>query len=332
MQHKARIRKLTQTIVVYRRAIARAQHQLAAVTRPEDGSHCIEPSSRWAHDLQERRAPRLLKTAGVLGHGLGYRQRDGLPTSELCLRVFVREKLTAEALRQRGMKALPHFIGWGKRRLGIDVVQLGILERHTTLGESVGPSSPAETGTVGALGRDNVSGHPVALTAMHITGVDEIPGPGLPRLTVFVPSAAQGGTVPYGDIVAGSMTGLDACKIELRDPAGTLPSIPYIGPVRGWRPMLVPGDRGAAVRMYGALSQYQAGVIDTPLVSLPQYSLDAAILVRMNTQHGDSGAALVDAHDLILGFLVGQMGEFHVFCAAGPVLVRLGCDIPTCSE
>lgn len=312
-----------------RRALARTQLKLAAATHPEDGAHIVDPGWDWAHKLVADRGPQILEAPNTLGYALGNRYRKNLPTDEPVLTVFVQKKLTPKQLRQHGVKALGRSVKSGKHSLGVDVIELGRLKRYGTLGRSVGPRTPRESGTLGALAIDKFTNRPVALTAMHVSGLDEIPQSRVPLVQVFVPSVGQSGSALYGNIVAGSMKGIDGCKIELRDPRGTVARIPLIGEVRGWRPVRTPGDRNLPVRMFGAVSQLQTGFIHTPLVALPRFRLNAAILVQMSAQHGDSGAALLDEHNLVLGTLVGQAGPFQVFCAIGEVLTRLFCDIPT---
>ena len=83
---------------------------------------------------------------------------------------------------------------------------------------------------------------------------------------------------------------------------------------------------GVAVAHVAAVEQH--GVIEHPFVVLPEFGLDGAILVHISSRKGDSGAALVDQQNLVLGFLVGASGSLRVFCPAGMMLSRLGCDIP----
>ena len=83
--------------------------------------------------------------------------------------------------------------------------------------------------------------------------------------------------------------------------------------------------------MYGSTSGRQVGYIIEPSVSLPAFNLEAAIIVDIVSADGDSGSAIVDSENLVLGFLVGRMiwngFPARVFSAAGLVLHTLGCDI-----
>ena len=88
-----------------------------------------------------------------------------------------------------------------------------------------------------------------------------------------------------------------------------------------------------AFSIFGAVSGFQSGYVVNPIASLPSESLDAAILVNIATQGGDSGSALVDHEGLLLGFLVGEgstaLNTLRVFTPASLVFATLRCDIPT---
>src|SRR5687767_1779176 len=147
---------------------------------------------------------------------------------------------------------------------------------------------------------------------------------------------SSGATDALGEIVFGTTTGIDAAKIKLDDPADADNVIPGIGTIAGWRPVTIPGDNNASVRMFGAMTnKVSRGVIIHPSVSLPSFGLDNAILADIPTLNGDSGAALIDANNHVLGFLVGEasgvddnFASLRVFTPAGDVLNVLDCDIP----
>lgn len=94
--------------------------------------------------------------------------------------------------------------------------------------------------------------------------------------------------------------------------------------------MTIPGDENLAVRMYGAASKLVSGRVVHPSVELPELSLDAALIVDIPTAEGDSGAALVDPQNHVLGFLVGEAtGDFggkRIFCSAVSVVNLLRVD------
>jgi hypothetical protein len=281
--------------------------------------------------LLKKRGAELLTSRNIIGHGISRRVRAGLPTDEQCLTVFVKRKLPLAELERHRETRLPTRLREGKRSIGVDVVELGRLERQGTGGDSIGPDGKHSRGTLGSFAIDDVTSAVVALTAMHVTGQKrDIPRPGVARVGIRLPSLKDDPDAPlFGAAVRGTLHGIDACKIELEPSALLDDRIKGIGRVRGWRPILVPGDKGVPVRMFGAVSGLLGGVIEHPMVSLPEFGLDGAILVDIPTRKGDSGAALVDPDGFVLGFLVGKTARLRVFCPAGPVLQTLGCDIPT---
>jgi hypothetical protein len=312
-----------------RRMLASARRTLARLSVPGHPSHVVDAAWKWAHDLMEARRAKVLATPGVVGLGLGFRLRGGVPTGEPCLTIYVRRKMTRDELATAGSRPLPKAVRSGSRRLPVDIVELGELRRQVGAGDSIGPLGGGERGALGALARDLDTGDTVALTAMHVTALQQFPASGAtaPRFVSPVPGQT------FGTLRAGTMTGTDAAKIALDVQQPPATQLPGIGPITGWRPIAFPGDQGTTVRMFGAVSGFQSGYIVNPVASLPSESLNAAILVNIATQGGDSGSAIVDHQGLLLGFLVGQGGStlnnLRVFTPASLVLATLRCDVPT---
>jgi hypothetical protein len=322
------IRRALSDLAAASRTLAQARRVLGRRVLPGSRPYLVEEGWGWAHDLQEARTAKLLAFPGVVGHGLGFRVHGGERTSRPCLTVLVERKL-APAELPAGAR-LPKSVESAGRRLAIDIVELGALKRQVAGGDSIGPSPLYEQGTLGVFARDTGVGDVVALTAMHITPYQTFPVPGVasPDFASPVPGAT------FGSLRAGTMTGVDAAKLAL-DPPPASPAtvLPGIGRVRGWRPTTYPGDRNTPVRMFGATSGFQTGTISNPAASLPAYDLEAAILVEIATQDGDSGSALIDPENLLLGFLVGRgssnLNGLAVFTPASLVLAQLGCEVPS---
>jgi hypothetical protein len=218
----------------------------------------------------------------------------------------------------------------GGKRLEIDVVELGRLTRQVGPGDSIGPDPLFERGTLGVFARDTQSQAVVALTAMHVTGLQSFPAQGAVATEFQSPCPGT----RFGRLSAGTMTGIDAAKVELlQPPSDPATLLPGIGRVRGWRPTTFPGDQNTTVRLFGASSGFQTGTLVNPGTTLPGANLTAAILVEITTQGGDSGSALVDPENLLLGFLVGRgsstVNNLAVFTPASLVLSQLGCDVPS---
>jgi len=326
----AAARKAVADLSAARKLMAEARQTLARLSEPGHAAHLVDPGWEWAQQLMEERRAKLLAIPGVVGLGLGVRLRGGAPTGEPCLTVYVRRKYSPEELAAGDVPRIPKTVRSGKHRLPVDVIELGELRRQVGAGDSLGPLNGGERGTLGALATDLDAGDTVALTAMHVTTLQQFPvgNTAAPRFVSPIPGGSQ-----FATLRQGTMSGTDAAKLALDVQQPAVSDLPSIGKVKGWRPITFPGDQGTTVRMFGAVSGFQSGFIVNPVVSLPGESLDAAILVNISTQGGDSGAAMVDGESLLLGFLVGEGGpalsNLRVFTPASLVLATLRCDIPT---
>lgn len=319
----ASLRRAAKSAAEAQRALTAAQRVLASVSQPGDADAFLDAAFAGYRAVLDRHAARLKAVPGVIGVGIGLRQRRQTQLAEPCLIVFVRRKLTPGSLAKAGRRLLPRTLaGPSGRRLPVDVRQLGPLTRLFAPGELIAPCGSSRRGTLGTSALDRVSGDKVVLTAMHLTGRKEFP-PGSPIPFCVGPSGHL-----LGHVSRGTQLGVDAAVITLAKPGSVSPEIPGIGRIRGWRPMALPADIGAPIRMFGAASGFSAGIITDPVVSLPQYGLDSAILGRLPCAPGDSGAAILDGGNHIVGLLVGmdRMGT-TVMCAIGSVLYLLGCDI-----
>lgn len=325
----AAVRKAVADLSAANRMLAKARRTLARLTRHDHPSYLVDPDWQWAHDLMTARRARLLAIPGVVGVGLGFRLRGGAPQGEPSLTVYVRRKLPLAELAATGARRIPRSVSSGNRRLPVDVVELGAIKRQVDAGASLGPEGGGERGTLGAFAADLDAADTVALTAMHVTLLQQFPAGATPAPRFLSPVPGGG---PFATLRQGTMTNIDAAKLALDDQQPAVSDLPSIGRIRGWRPITFPGDQGTTVRMVGAVSGFQAGFIVNPIASLPGESLEAAILVNISTQGGDSGSALVDQQGLLLGFLVGEGGpdlnSLRVFTPASLVLATLRCDIP----
>jgi hypothetical protein len=326
----AALRKAVADLSAANKMLADARRNLARLSGLGHPAHVVDPEWEWAEALMEERRARLLAIPGVMGVGLGFRLRGGMPTGEPCLTVYVQRKLSPEEVRAGNLPRIPKTVRSGKHRLPVDVLELGAIRRQVQAGDNIGPLSGGERGTLGALAKDLDAGDTVAVTAMHVTTLQQFPvgNTAAPRFISPVPGGSQ-----FATLRQGTMSGTDAAKLALdvQQPAESV--LPTIGKINGWRPIAFPGDQGTMVRMFGAVSGLQSGYIVNPIASIPTESLDAAILVNIFTQGGDSGAALVDLQGFLLGFLVGEGGpalqNLRVFTPASLVFSTLRCDIPT---
>jgi hypothetical protein len=315
-----------------RRQLAEARVGLARTTTPEGAISYVDSEWQWAQRLVDNRTSALLRNPNVVGLGLGSKIIDGRNTGEICLTIFVSRKLTEDSLQKRKGRRLPKSLREGKRRLPVDVVQIGTLKRQAFAGQSCSVSNGTlRTGTIGAPAV-TPAGEDVFITAMHVTGLSHLPAGGA-TLEVNAPSTRDFPSAPViGRVIEGTRKGIDAAKVLITAPHKVLREIPEVGRIRGWRPLAFPGDMDIPVMMFGATSQMKhTGFIVNPSSFVPGFGLDSAITVSgFDTVGGDSGAALVDRQLIVLGFLVGEASDgLRIFCPASLVLQRLGCDIPT---
>jgi hypothetical protein len=301
-----------------------------------------EPArAQAAYRLLDAHKQLLLRTPGVVGVGLGIG-----PKREPRLAVFV-EKVddSAKLLATRIdpltlLRDLP---------IGIDVVRFGNLrlppiaeqfgaDAHfktsatATLspGDGIGPQSASSLGTLGAFAL-NASDEPVAITAMHVV-------PNTSSVAQPIPVVCRTATTDpgqrIGQIDRGTRTSVDAARIQLAPGVEPVWTIPELGRVAGWR-WACSADVGAAVSVYGAMSGRVDGRIEQVNVDFSLaggVTFHDAIVVSIRTDFGDSGAALLDSDNYVLGFLAGMTDQLpssmRIFSLAGLVLDHLDCNIP----
>lgn len=310
-----------------REAMRRARATLAAATDNTSPIYFADPAwSRLVAALQRHR-DMLLAFPGVMGVGPAYRRRKHTRMAELCVAVYVREKRTATELD--GVAHIPPSVEADDGvPVPTDVVALGTMRRQRFAGGSLGPQNKHLRGTIGAYGRDAVTGDLVAITAMHVAGRKER---GNGEVEFVSPSIVEGGDQHLGFLQRGTQTRIDAATVRITPPTAPVNELPGIGAIKGWRPVSIPGDYDTPVRMWGAKTgAVVAGVITEPLVFLPKQRLDAVIMANIPSQGGDSGAALLDADNYVLGFLVGKVAGLNgarLFSPAPLVLSLLVCDL-----
>lgn len=264
----------------------------------------------------------LTERPGVIGIGLGHRIADGIRQNERVVTIYVEKKIASDELNNR--LALPRLLrAKNGDTVPVDVVEFGKFRRTTSGGSSIGQGNT--WGTLGVFGIDISSGKQVALTAQHVIGEDAPPG-----LELYAPWPDTGESVLVGRYVGGTMQEVDAAAIEVARPDIMSDVIPRIGRVTGSR-SVTDSDRNASVWVYGARSHYQHGQIQSIGVDVPEHDLKDVIVVHINAAQGDSGAALVDIKNIVLGLLVaqGEGSNLHLFSPIDAILYRLKCRIPT---
>jgi hypothetical protein len=276
---------------------------------------------------------RLMRYPDVVGLKPGFRIEGGKHTDEPCVTVFVRRKWTSETLRKRARPEVPRYLeAPDGSRILTDVIELGRLETQASAGSSIGGRGDQGEGTLGAFGHDKVSGKPVAFTAMHVVSetLQRFPAAGVGPIDFVSPARTSS---VFGTLVRGVRPRVDAASIELTPPDQPRTPSP-LGESKGWRRLTFPGDVGAGVKLFGAKSHMLLGAIRDPGVFLDpnEYSIDFAIIADIPTRRGDSGAALLDGDNFLLGFLHGaapRLGETaRLFVPAGRFLDDVGAALP----
>lgn len=312
-------------------AAAQADRAEASSTGPPP------PSAHAVHRAHAAQRQELLELPGVLGVGLGL----GAGRAPV-ISVFVAEDRAAilearprlerigggidvEFVPFHGLRAAPEPPA-GPMLPEPVVAAAGVL---MSPGDGIGRAAPATLGTLGVFAT-TAGGDPVAITAMHVAGASRVE-PGEPAIPMVRRASLADPGVRVGSVDRGTRTGVDAARIRLADPGTARRDIPTIGDVNGWRWPAFPADIGEGVRLYGATSGRLDGTITHVEVDFPVFSLERTIVASIPTDHGDSGAALVDAAGHVLGFLVGASSNIarslRLFSPAGLVLDRLGCNL-----
>jgi len=305
------------------RMVHEARRSLATARRHAKApAHIFTGAWKLANSALERNRQQLRQAHGVVGSGIGFRVKDGIETDEPCVVVFVRNKKSPRLLEKKGYTPIPKQLSHGKTTVATDVMRLGRSVPHPGPG-SIGPANGRAFGTIGVLGVDDATGAPVAVTAMHVSGLASF---GPTTVASGIPFAMPDTATENGRLVLGTTTDIDAAKVVLEDPGSILPPLPVAG-VRQ-----VSNDVNSIVHLFGAVSGSQSGVVKYVNVDVADRGLVQALLVDIQTANGDSGSGLLDESNFLLGFLFGLAPAdiadgLRIFCPADLVMRTLGCSI-----
>lgn len=266
----------------------------------------------------------LLKIEGVVGCGISYRQRAGVPVPERCVVVLVEKKLAPDQLG-RDRPPIPAVLEVDGALVPTDVVETGKFQLKAAPGSTVSSDSTHARGTLGCFAEDRDGNGPVALTSMHLLDgdVDEFPGNPPSSRTIRFSSGSQ----PLGRLLRGTRTRVDAAKISV-DSGLVTRMLPEIGELRGARAVDVTADANISVSMPGAVSGVLHGRIVIPLAIVTELpNLDPCIITSIPARKGDSGALLVDTARMALGLLVGGSDVLNAFTPISTVLSEVRARI-----
>lgn len=326
-----RVAKATAALERAQRAVDKARRDLALATPTGAPGILHDPRFAAAERALARHSGRLLRTAGVVGAGVGCPRVDGKrDQSTESVSVFVSRKLSRAALSRRAVPMIPATLLDGKgHKVRTDVIEAGRLVRQWYPGGGLGPGRIRKLGSLGTYALDSATGQLLALSAMHITGRSQVPAGA--DLSAVSPPAGEVGSRRFGAASRGMLSGVDAVafrpELAVPDPY----SLGRYGRIRGWRPVNNPQDDDLPVMMFGHVSGVQFGRIAEPNLPLPADDLIGTFGVSIHSQLGDSGAALIDGSGYVLGLLVGMVPKsgIRIFSSIGTILSALNCYIPT---
>lgn len=309
-----------------RETLREARRRLAEGTGVGDEGPVLASGWERVTETLDEHRERLRELPGVVGFGPGFKRSDDVRGRTPCVKVYVREKRPAGEL-EASEEVPARLPGPDGEEVPTDVEPFGTLRRQVAAGWTVRPVGEDEErwgGTAGAFAVTLSDGETVTLTAMHVTGADRPPLAGSPEIRMAVSRSRDEAAVPLGPLIRGTMERVDAAAIATDPSVDVSGRIERLGPIRGWRPVVEPGDYGTAVHLHGARSGVTGGVIREPVVDLPRHDLDSAILVDMDTRDGDSGAVIVDEENLALGMLVGRTPVYDGLAVFSPISLVLG--------
>jgi hypothetical protein len=278
--------------------------------------------------IKERAAAVLLKIPHVTAVGLGGRERNGQPTGEIVIKVFVDRK------RPRDEVPSDELIPASFEGVATDVVEMGPPRLLAPVPGAVAPAAmPMEIvrtiplrggigltiegvgeGTMGCLLRDKDDGTAVyGLTNHHVVTNDRL---SLSRRIMY-PSATPPAFEPIGYPASGvNDKVMDAAIIRIEPDFDWLPAIKEIGFVTGMHDVTVAEAATGTyqVRKRGARTKLTGGVVIAVGVDTPQRKSDIVIRPNPNPNfppsqqvffafRGDSGSAVVNENNEVVGLL-----------------------------
>ncbi|MEF9951778.1 MAG: trypsin-like peptidase domain-containing protein [Clostridium sp.] len=290
----------------------------------------------------------FLEYPNVIGVASGYKVTNGMPTTTPCLAVFVKEKVEADQLNEN--EIIPTFY----KGATTDVVATGEFTvdgltdkvRPVQFGYSIGISGLSgffNSGTGGCLVADksdptvryilgsnhvlvNDNVEPVGTTVLQPARPDAPLSAGkVAALSRYIPVLFMTPTdtpINYVDCAIAQLTSIDMA----------VPNIAFIGIPKG---IDVPAV-GMAVKKTGKTTgfttgvvQYTAATVVISYSSTKQATFAQQIITTKMSGPGDSGAALVNNDNKVLGLLVGSTNNFSVYNPINEVLRVLSVYVVT---
>ena len=292
--------------------------------------------------IKKRAAAALRTNPDVVAVGVGGRERGGQPTGEIVIKVFVRRKKPASEVPPERMIPLSfEGVPTDVDQMGIPRPAFGAVEPHKTpvdhsrtdplrggMTISIEGEPKGSNGTLGCMLLDNADATAIyGLTNQHVIVGDRL---SLSRRVIQTAADGSGldGANPVGYVtVAANDATRDVALIRLEPEQKWLPAIKEIGFVRGKHDVTVlqAATQTYPVKKFGARTGLTTGVVvslGTESVKLPhQLKFDMVIrpdgppprvpplpdsTLTFFISQGDSGSAVVNEDDKIIGLLWGE--------------------------
>jgi len=255
----------------------------------------------------------LKKIPGVVGVGIGFKETEGKRTKEVSFRVYVTKKKNPKDIAPAEM--VPKTI----KGFPTDVIELESTQtieddsryRPVKGGIQIGNGS-GSVGTLGCLAKLDSDGSWVALSNHHVmmSGDKELSD----HVKIGQPdysSCCCCSCGEIGEVTNASIGGLVDCAIaKLNSGVTSVNEINGIGPVRGVATAVL----GEPVRKVGRTTGLTTGeIVDIAYVTTStashsftsQIKIDPAPDVPKFSNNGDSGSAIVNSDDKVVGLLWG---------------------------
>jgi len=263
---------------------------------------------RKAEKVLKKHRVRLMRRKGVIGCGLGFRQREGKRTKELAIRIYVEEKLPLEDLKSN------QIIQKKLEGIEIDVIERGEYKplQDVGAGNSIKPGHQGGSGTMGLVVYTPSQRLPRFLTNAHVVigakDIDEISSDDTVVLKRHGTDPVIGNAMP-SKLELTSLT--DCALVKPTDNANPVPGVPGVtGP-------LVPGQLGfddvdeeTVVIKIGAKTKRTTGIVDSITESFSTdnqtfYSQIAISGINDDfSAKGDSGSVVLKGNEVV-GILHG---------------------------
>ncbi len=295
----------------------------------------------------------ILKMPGITGMDIGYKYVRGKKTDELAIRVFVEEKKDVPK-KERIPKKIDgiktdviqrKFVLHPLRLRAVDIEVKTDAGRYDPLkgGISIGPCRVIDgyvfVGTLGAIAKDNATGHEMLLSNFHVMCIDDKWKVGD---KMAQPSLVDGGVCPadvVGELQRASLGGKVDCAVAEHTTHGFECEIVDVGKVTG----TAAADVGMAVRKRGRTTRLTYGKVDTiDLTVKIDYEDGLGIKILTNQigiepdserntmfgDNGDSGSVVVNDDCKVVGlYFAGSEDGYGVANPIQAVLDALNVSI-----